>query len=101
MRLSTLLVLVPVAVIAATLGVANREEVVFKLDPFAPQDSAYAFVMPLFLLVFLSFLLGVLVGAATIALRHGRRARAKRIAASTVPDALALDGGGRMAPPNS
>ena len=75
MKLSTLLAGVPVAVVAAILAVANREEVAFKLDPFATGDSA-AFVMPLFLLVFLSFLLGVLVGGATI----GFAARPERAA---------------------
>ena len=72
MKLSTLLVLVPVAAVAAILAVANREEVAFRIDPFAAGDAAAALVMPLFLLVFLSFLLGVLVGGATIALRRGR-----------------------------
>ena len=101
MKLSTLLVLVPVAVIAAILAVANREEVVFKLDPFAADDSAVAFVMPLFLLVFLSFLLGVLVGGATIALRRAAHARRKRIAASDIANALAPDAGRPAEPPKS
>jgi uncharacterized integral membrane protein len=93
MKLSTLLVLVPVAVVAAILAVANREEVAFKFNPFAEGQSAVAFVMPLFLLVFLSFLLGVLVGGATIALRRAAHARRKRIAASDIANALALDAG--------
>jgi uncharacterized integral membrane protein len=99
MKFSTLLVLVPVAVIAAILAIANREEVAFKLDPFAAGDS-FALVMPLFLLVFLSFLLGVLVGGATIALRRGRAARKKRAAADAA-GALTLDTGGRGAPSKS
>lgn len=102
MKLSTFLVLVPVAAIAAVLAVANREVVVFRLDPFAAGDSAVAFIMPLFLLVFLSFLLGVLVGGATVALRRGRNARRKRIAASDIAGALALDAGKpRVEPPKS
>jgi uncharacterized integral membrane protein len=82
MRSSTLFVLVPVAVIAAILAVANRQPVTFRLDPFAADNSAVVFVMPLFLLVFLSFLIGVLVGGATMGLRHRRTARRKRLAAA-------------------
>jgi uncharacterized integral membrane protein len=99
MKLWTLLAGVPVAVIAAVLAVANREEVAFKLDPFGSGDSV-AFVMPLFLLVFLSFLLGVLVGGATIALRRGRNARRENAKPAAVATGLALDGG-RMEPPGS
>jgi uncharacterized integral membrane protein len=99
MKLSTLFVLVPVAVIAAILAVANREEVTFKLSPFAAGDSATAFIMPLFVLVFLSFLLGVLVGGATLALRRAVNARRKRIAAKDIANVLALDAGKRSAEP--
>jgi MFS superfamily sulfate permease-like transporter len=101
MKLSTLLVFVPVAAVSAILAVANREEVAFRIDPFAAGDSAAAFVMPLFLLVFLSFLLGVLVGGTTIALRRGRKARQERIVASGVDNTLASEVAGRPEPPKS
>ena len=101
MKRSTVLLLVPVAVIAAVLAIANREQVVFRLDPFAANDSAVAFVMPLFLLVFLSFLLGVLVGGTTIALRRGRNARRKSVAGPAAADMLAVESNRQMAPPQS
>ena len=82
------MVLVPVAAVAAALAVANREPVAFQIDPFA---SGAALVMPLFLLVFLSFLLGVLVGAATMALKRGRTARRRRAAASDIATAMAME----------
>lgn len=88
MRVSTLLVLVPVAAVAAALAVANRQPVAFQFDPFA---SSAAFAMPLFLLVFLSFLFGVLVGAATMALRRNRTARRRRAAASDIATAMAME----------
>jgi uncharacterized integral membrane protein len=88
MRVSTLLVMAPVAAVAAALAVANREPVAFQFDPFA---SGAALVMPLFLLVFLSFLLGVLVGGATMALRKGRMARRRRAAAGDIATAMALE----------
>jgi len=92
MKLSTLLVLVPVAALAVILALANREAVAFKLVPFT-QESAFTLVMPLFLLVFLSFFLGVLVGGAAMGLRCARAARRKRLAARDIGRAKALDAG--------
>ena len=91
MKSSTLLMLVPVVVVAAILGAANWETVTFKLVPFAQGESAFSLVMPLFLLVFFSFLLGVLVGGTTVGLRNWRNARKKRLAARDIEKALALD----------
>ena len=88
MKVSTILVLVPVTAAAAALAVANRQPVAFQFDPFA---SSAAFVMPLFLLVFLSFLLGVLVGAATMALKRSRMAGRRRAAGSDIATAMAME----------
>ena len=62
-----LFLIVPLAVIAALIAVANREDVVFRFNPFAPDDPVYATTMPLFALVFLAFLAGTLVGGVTFA----------------------------------
>jgi uncharacterized integral membrane protein len=78
MKLSTFLLLVPVAMLAVILALANREAVAFRFDPFSGTDPAFTLVMPLFLLVFSSFLIGVLVGGATVGLRRVRSARSKR-----------------------
>jgi uncharacterized integral membrane protein len=78
MKLSTFLLLVPVAIVAVILALANREAVAFRVDPFSGTDPAFTLVMPLFLLVFSSFLIGVLVGGATVGLRRVRSARSKR-----------------------
>jgi uncharacterized integral membrane protein len=83
MKFSTVFVTVPIAVIATILAIANRQDVTFKLNPFA-DSGPDAVVMPLFLLVFLTFLLGVLVGGTTMALRNGLQARRKRIAAAAI-----------------
>ena len=97
MKRSTLLLLVPVALVATVLALANREAVVFRLDPFVAAEPAFSFTMPLFLLVFLSFLLGVLVGGATVFLRRGRSARKKQLSADDMAKALALDADERRA----
>jgi uncharacterized integral membrane protein len=70
--------LVPAVIAAAIIAVANREIVVFRLDPFSTAHPALAFAMPLYLLVFLALLLGVLLGGITVALRRAGLRRAAR-----------------------
>ncbi len=77
MRLSTLLVVVPVVAFAAVVAVSNRAEILFSLDPFSPDAPAFALRMPLFLLVFLSFFLGVVLGGLTVWWRRLAAARAR------------------------
>src|SRR5581483_3110359 len=99
MKITTILVLVPLALVATILAVANREPIAFRLDPFANPETASVLMMPLFLLVFLSFLLGVLVGGLTVALRRTRNAQRERLAAVDVANALALDAQRSPEPP--
>jgi hypothetical protein len=91
MKASSLIVLFSVVAAAASLVVANRENVTFKLVPFVQTDSAFTLVTPLYLLVFFTFLFGVVIGAATIGLRSRRNARKKRLAAREAEKRLALD----------
>ena len=91
MKASTLIVLASLAAAAASVVVANRDNVTFKLVPFVEDDSAFTLVTPLYLLVFFTFLLGVVIGAATIGLRQMRNARRTRRAAKDAEKRLALD----------
>ena len=75
MRLTTLFLLLLLAGVAGVIAVANRQTVVFSLDPFSTTFPAIAFAMPLYLLVFLTLLIGVLLGGATVALGRMRRRR--------------------------
>jgi uncharacterized integral membrane protein len=80
MKFSTLLLLVPVALVATALALANRGSVTFALVPFV-EGAGLKLAMPLFLLVFSSFFLGVLVGGTVMAWRGFKIARRKRLAA--------------------
>ena len=91
MRVSTLILVILAAAIALAFAVANRETVVLNLDPFSLGAFHLSLAMPLFLLVFLSFVLGVLVGGVTIALK--RRGRRKQVTAKEIGKVLALDVG--------
>ena len=73
------------------IAVANREEVAFALVPFVPADAGFTFAMPLFLLVFLVFIAGVLVGAVTVALQRARRRMARRPTDSDIARAMMAD----------
>jgi hypothetical protein len=87
MKLSTLLVLVPVVVLAALFAVVNRGEVIVRLDPFARAETALALAMPLYFLVFAALLAGVFLGGMTVALGRGLKRR-KRLKTKEIGDAI-------------
>jgi len=61
-RVSTLLTVIPVVVVAGVIAIANRELVRFSVDPFTPENPALSLDLPLYFLVFIAFLAGVLLG---------------------------------------
>lgn len=75
MRLSTYFLLVPAIVIAALLAVANREMVPLSLDPFSDVHPALVIQMPLFLLLFLTLILGVVIGGTVAMISRRKRSR--------------------------
>ena len=81
MKISTFLVVVPVVVVATVVAVANREAVVFSLDPFSAEPGL-AVALPLYLLVFLTFFLGVVLGGVTVWWRRARRFGSTNVSAS-------------------
>jgi uncharacterized integral membrane protein len=79
-RILKWLLLVPVAVLAIMLAIANRAPVTVVFDPFPPASSGLTFAAPLFLVVLASVILGVLLGGFGAWLRQGRHRRAARLA---------------------
>lgn len=78
-RIVTAIVLVPLAVILIGFAVANRQTVTISFDPFNAADPAYAATLPLFVVIFLLLIVGVLIGGAAAWLRQSRwRAAARR-----------------------
>jgi uncharacterized integral membrane protein len=77
-RLVILFVLVPLAVIAIVLSVANRETVSFSFDPFGVTDPPWAIRAPLFVLLFATLAIGVLTGGVATWLRQHKWRRAAR-----------------------
>jgi hypothetical protein len=62
LRLSTYAIGIPAVVVLAGLAVANRQDVLFSLDPFSRTTPAIAFQIPLFVLLFLAIGIGILFG---------------------------------------
>ena len=75
------IVLVPLAIVLIAFAVANRHAVTVSFDPFSDNEPAASVTLPLFVLIILLLIGGVLIGraplrarAATVA-RQNRRAR--------------------------
>ena len=69
-----------VGVLLIIFAVANRQRVVFTLDPTGSTDpsSALAFELPLFVLAFILLIVGVVVGGAASWLRQRKWRKAAR-----------------------
>ncbi|MGZ9021342.1 MAG: lipopolysaccharide assembly protein LapA domain-containing protein [Rhodoplanes sp.] len=79
-RALAIFVLFPLAIVIVALAVANRQTVAVSFDPFSMANPAYVAQSPLFLLVFLLVIAGVLIGGTAAWLRQGRwRRRARRL----------------------
>lgn len=75
----TAAVLIPLAIVIVMFAVANREIITVSFDPFDTARPAFAFRMPLFILIFVLVGLGVFIGGVAAWLRQSRwRARARR-----------------------
>lgn len=73
------LVLVPLAIIILMFALANRQLVTISFDPFNVATPAAAVTLPLFVLVFVLVLLGVVIGGVAAWLRQSRYRRAARV----------------------
>src|ERR687893_227466 len=73
------LILLPVAVLVVLLAVANRGPVTVSLDPFSSEAPEIAFTVPLFALIFLAVMLGVVIGGVAAWLAQSKHRRAERL----------------------
>jgi uncharacterized integral membrane protein len=78
----TALIVVPLALILIVFAVANRHFVTVSFDPFNSTNPSLSASMPLFVLIILAAIIGVLAGgcATWFGQRHWRRA-ARRLEA--------------------
>jgi uncharacterized integral membrane protein len=71
-KIVTVLVLVPLALVLVALSVANRGPVTLTFNPFDPSANGFSIALPLYLVLFATLALGVLVGGIAAWLRQGR-----------------------------
>lgn len=78
----TYAVLVPLAIIILMFAMANREIVTVSFDPFSSTQPALSFTMPLFVLIFVLLIIGVLIGGVATWLTQSKwRQDARRLEA--------------------
>ena len=79
-KIATALVLVPLAIVFISFAVANRQTIVVSFDPFDQANPALSFSMPLFVLILVLMIAGVVVGGAAAWLKQGKWRWRARIA---------------------
>jgi len=80
-KIVTALVLIPFALLIVLFAVANRRPVTVALDPFVNDPPMLSVPVPLFLLVLVVLILGVILGGVSAWMRQSRwRRRARRLA---------------------
>jgi len=77
-KIVTAIIVVPLAIVIVAFAVTNRQMVMVSFDPFSATDPAYSVQLPLFVLVFVLVILGVVVGGVAAWLRQSRWRRTAR-----------------------
>jgi uncharacterized integral membrane protein len=78
-KIAFAVVLIPLAVLIVALAVANRQIVTVSFDPFSAAEPAVLLRAPLFVLVFVLVIAGVIIGGVASWLRQSGWRRAARI----------------------
>ncbi len=78
MKLSTWIAIVPTAAITIWFALANRSLVTLSFDPLFADEPRWAIALPLFIVVFLGVLVGMLAGGAIVWWGQGRWRREAR-----------------------
>jgi uncharacterized integral membrane protein len=78
-NLVKVVVLTPIAILLLVFAFANRHIVTVSFDPFVSGDiPAFAITAPLFLILILAIMVGVMAGGAATWLAQGKYRRAAR-----------------------
>jgi heme/copper-type cytochrome/quinol oxidase subunit 1 len=80
-RFFKLLVVVPIAILILAFAIANRQMISVSFDPFSdPSRSTAVVTAPLFILMFLTLILGTLLGGIATWITQGTNRRRARLA---------------------
>jgi uncharacterized integral membrane protein len=77
-RILTAIIVIPLLVVVVGFAVANRQAVTVSFDPFSAAQPAYAVTLPLFVIIFVLLILGVIIGGLAAWLRQSSWRRSAR-----------------------
>ena len=81
-KIVTVLILIPLALAIVMFAVGNRTPVKLAFDPFGSDPPMFAFALPLFLVLLVALIGGVIIGGAAAWSRQSKwRRRARRLSA--------------------
>ncbi|GGK40707.1 LapA family protein [Salinarimonas ramus] len=77
-RIVSLLILVPFALLVALFAMANRAPTTISFDPFTPENPVWSLTGPLWIVLFVLFAAGVVIGGCAAWLVQGKHRKAER-----------------------
>ncbi|MSO66401.1 MAG: LapA family protein [Pseudolabrys sp.] len=77
-KIVTTIIIVPLAAVIIAFAVANRLTVTISFDPFSSASPAYAATLPLFAVIIMALIIGVLVGGVAAWIRQSKWRRTAR-----------------------
>jgi uncharacterized integral membrane protein len=77
-KIVTAIVVIPLLIVVVGFAVANRQAVTVSFDPFSSADPAYAVTLPLFVIIFVLLIVGVIIGGAAAWMRQSSWRRSAR-----------------------
>ena len=72
------IIVIPLLVVVVGFAVANRQAVTVSFDPFSSADPAYALTLPLFVIIFVLLIVGVIIGGVASWMRQASWRRSAR-----------------------
>jgi uncharacterized integral membrane protein len=69
-KIAFAVVVIPLLIVVVAFAVANRQAVTISFDPFSSAQPAYAVTLPLFVIIFILLIVGVLIGGIAVWLRQ-------------------------------
>ena len=77
-KAAAVVILVPLAIVIVLMAIGNRQAVTLSLDPLLSDPPSYSLRQPLFLIILVALIAGVIIGGCAAWLRQRRWRRDAR-----------------------
>ena len=77
-RIISAVIVIPLLIVVVGFAVANRQAVTVSFDPFSSAEPAYAVTLPLFVIIFVLLIIGVIIGGVAAWMRQSAWRRSAR-----------------------